>query len=228
MQRLGILALDWERQGSRHLPFSRPPKAPQEPLILEKTAATDQLGAQSLWEGYGEGEEAIRTPAKVRTKPLMGRFFSEMVRRVQPETVVEFGTAFGVSGMYWLAALERNQRGHLYTFEVNSAWADNAENNHRSIGNRFTLVRGRFEDHVGEVLGDRQIDMAMIDAVHSSDWVLPQFGIVSARTSVGAIVMCDDINFSDDMRVCWQSLSRHHQVAEAARVAGRVGLLRLR
>ena len=48
----------------------------------------------------------------------------------RPEIIVEFGSGFGVSGMYFAAGLEDNQSGHLYSFEINDEWADVAERAH--------------------------------------------------------------------------------------------------
>ena len=83
--------------------------------------------------------------------------------------MVEFGTAFGVSGMYWLSGLESNNFGELLTFDPNEVWAEIARKNLSGISNRFQLVNGTFEDNIDAYLGsDRQIDMAFIDVIHTS------------------------------------------------------------
>ena len=63
--------------------------------------------------------------------------------------------------MYFTAGLEEAGSGHLYSFEINRAWADIAERNIRSVSNRFTLTHGAFEDYVTEVL-TAPIDMVRI------------------------------------------------------------------
>ena len=65
---------------------------------------TNKLGAQPLWKGY-EGNNvggSKRMPDKVRTASEMGDLYTFLVQELKPRIVVEFGTAFGVSGMYFL------------------------------------------------------------------------------------------------------------------------------
>ena len=101
----------------------------------------------------------------------MGRFFSWLVTNRRPSVIVEFGTAFGVSGMYWLFGLESNGGGTLLTFEPNDVWARIAEANLVAIGRRFELTVGTFEENIDRNLspGER-IDIAFIDAIHTSEF----------------------------------------------------------
>jgi predicted O-methyltransferase YrrM len=99
-----------------------------------------------------------------------------LTRRLKPEIVVEFGAAFGVSGMHWLSGLRANAGGRLFTFEPNEVWAELARVNLERIHHPFELTVGTFEDNIA-VLGDQLIDLAFIDAIHTSEFVLPQFDL---------------------------------------------------
>lgn len=226
------LRLTWVRRAgwlAAALPAEvlRPPR-PAGGLGIERRArAADGLGAQPLWEGYDLPGER-RRPHGVRTSPSLGAFFQFLVRRRRPDVVVEFGTAFGVSGMYWLAALEREGHGQLLTFEPNEAWAAIARANLEATGSRFTAVVGTFEDHVDASLRGRPIDVAFIDAIHTRAWVSPQFALVQERLSPGGLVLLDDIDFSAEMRACWRTLAGGPRVEGAVEVGGRVGVLALR
>ena len=79
-------------------------------------------------------------------------FFAWLAEQRCPQTVVEFGSAFGFSGMYWVSRLEAAGAGHLYSFEINPIWAEIARSNISHIGTRFTLTMGSFEDHVDTVV----------------------------------------------------------------------------
>lgn len=222
--------LAWERRPLLKAALPRgpllPAASPAEPLIGERIRLTTALGEQPLWDGYQQPGGA-RDASGVSIPVVQGRFFTELVVRTKPDVVVEFGSAFGVSGMYWLAALEAQGRGWLYTFEVNDVWAAIAETNLEAVGRRFTLARGLFEEHVDRVV-QAPIDLAFIDGVHTSAWVEPQFELVVSRLAPGGIVLLDDINFSDDMHACWSRLSKDRRVRSAARANERVGLLQLR
>ena len=167
------------------------------------------------------------TPREVQVRPVVGRFYADLVRRLEPSVVVEVGTAFGASGMYWLAGLEANGRGRLLTFEPNEACVPIAQANLAAIGSAFELVPRPFEDGIDDVLGDERIDIAFLDGIHTSEWVVPQFELVVDRAAPEAVVVCDDIDFSNDMAACWSTLARDSRVQAAARVTSRVGLLQL-
>jgi predicted O-methyltransferase YrrM len=142
------------------------------------------------------------------------------------QLVVEFGTAFGISGMYWLAGLEINKHGRLLTFEPNAIWADIARDNLLAIGRRFTLTHGTFEEHIDSELGaDDRIGIAFIDGSHTSDFVLPQFEIVLKHVAPNGLVVFDDVDFSADMASCWESIARDSRVRASLKLTSRVGIV---
>lgn len=190
-------------------PFT--PKAPsQRRLILDLAFSAEDLGKLPLWEGYEalaeyRRRDTTRSSGEVSTSESKGLFFTNLVVARRPEVIVEFGTAFGISGMYWLAGMEAISKGHLYTFEPNAIWADVARQNLSAIGpRRYTLTNGTFEDNVNVVKG---IDIAFIDAIHTSEFVLKQFALVAERANPSAVVLFDDIEFSDDMVSCWKRIA---------------------
>jgi predicted O-methyltransferase YrrM len=194
------------------------PFAPQEDLIEERSGETDDLGEFHAWEVYGDVK---RKPNHVRSSRVLGRFYADVVRRLRPMNVVEFGTAFGVSGMYFTAAMRQLGAGRLWTFEPNALWARLAEKNLAAVGGDFVLTVGTFEENVERITGP--VDLALIDAVHTSEWVESQFDLVLDRCRSGAVVLIDDIDFSHDMRQCWKKLARDRRGRGSVAVAGHLG-----
>lgn len=196
---------------------------------IEKLARnTNNLGPQPLWEGYGNNNIAgqTRRPSVVRTVEAMGNFYTTLIQQWRPEITVEFGTAFGVSGMYFLAGLELNQKGTLLTFEPNETWRELAVNDLSEISIRYESIAGTFEENIDKVLSkDKSIDLAFIDAIHTKEFVIPQLEIVLARSSNHAIIILDDINFSDSMRECWAEVSRDDRFIASAELGNRVGIV---
>jgi predicted O-methyltransferase YrrM len=227
--RTGVLRLSWVRRagwladqfGNR---LTRPPHAPQEKLIEQRARQTDSsVGVVAAATVY---EQVKRRPNQVRTSNMMGRFFADLVSRQRPDVVVEFGAAFGVSGMYFTAALEDARVGRLHSFEINPEWAAVATRNLETVGPaRYNLTVGAFEDHVSAL---PPIDLALIDAVHTREWVLPQFDLVAAACRPGALVLFDDIDFSDEMRAVWAEVAADQRVVGSVSVAGHVGVVELR
>jgi predicted O-methyltransferase YrrM len=198
---------------------------------IEKLAEeTNKLGPQPLWQGYGDKNVRgpTRVPNDVRTGRAMGNLFTYLVQKRQPNVVVEFGTAFGISGMYFLAGIESNQTGKLLTFEPNDVWREVAVHNLSQISNRFDSIAGTFEDNIADALPRGQgIDLAFIDAIHTKEFVLPQLEIVLSRSSDNAIIILDDINFSESMKECWKEVSMDIRFSCSAALGGRVGILEL-
>ena len=190
-----------------------------------RAAATHARGAQPLHASYGH-VPATRTPNSVRNSPRLGDVFAHLASR-RAGTVVEFGAAFGVSGMYFLSGLDRTGAGHLYSFEVNPLWADFARKNLAAVSSRFTLTLGAFETHVDRVVPG-PIDLALIDAIHTRDFVAAQFEIVRRRASPGALILIDDLDFpTGDMREGWDTLWRRDDVVGACEVDDHLGIVQL-
>jgi predicted O-methyltransferase YrrM len=210
--------------------FIRPEKSAYSAQIEQLAKATNQLGPQPLWQGYAGRNVGgpTRMSDEVRTAAAMGDAYTWLVQKLQPRIIVEFGTAFGVSGMYFLAGIEYNHKGRLLTFEPNEVWRNLAVANLSGISERFHSVAGTFEDNIEKVLpSDQSIDLAFIDAIHTREFVLPQLEIVLSKCDDKAIIILDDINFSNDMKACWNILSRDERFLAAAVLDQRVGILEL-
>jgi predicted O-methyltransferase YrrM len=224
------LSLAWLKAGgwlSDHLTGSVP-QAPRKRHIEAVADATERLGPQKLADEYGE-PGGQRTPAVVRSSSRSGDLYAWLARARRPATTVEFGAAFGVSGMYFTAGLEAAGAGHLYSFEINREWADIAERNIRSVSNRVTLTRGAFEDCVTDVL-TAPIDIAFVDAIHQYDFVMRQFDILEPRMAPGGIILFDDIDFQKPgarMGEAWRELAGRPDVVAAVEVNGRLGIIEL-
>jgi Predicted O-methyltransferase len=233
---LGIVVVEWHRRDpdswlGRNLPshLARVNAPPLARRIEERATTTGSRGPQELWDGYaGSGPVQTRTSDEVRTDRAMGRLFARLAGARCPEVIVEVGTAFGVSGMYWLAGLESSGSGRLYTFEPNAAWAEIARDNLDAIGERFELVVGTFEDNVDDHLRNgTRIELAFVDAIHTSEWVEPQFDLIVERIAPGGLVLFDDITFSDDMAECWHRIATDPRVRASASLSRRVGIVEL-
>ncbi len=201
--------------------------------IERLSAQNDRRGPQEIWPPYLQLKDYYdqsdkRTSRQVRCSRHMGNFFSHLVRIRRPDIVVEFGGAFGVSGMYWLSALEDNNRGRLLSFEPNEGWAEIAEKNLAAIGSRFILTRGTFEENIDTVLQEgERIDIALIDAIHTDQFVLPQFEVVVKRLVSGGLVLVDDIHFKG-MNGCFEKIALDPRVRSSAVLCDHVGVVELR
>jgi predicted O-methyltransferase YrrM len=213
-------------------PFA-PPRPDDFALIERRAAATQQAGAKPLWEGYREvagyarSVTEARTSNEVRSDATMGCFFAWLVGQRRPATIVEIGTAFGVSGMYWLAGLKAIGAGWLLTFEPNAIWADIAAENLHRIDGRYRLTCGTFEDHIEATIGADKFDIAFVDAIHTGEFVFRQLSILRRHAAPGALVLFDDIDFSDDMHDAWTAIASGPGIVSSALLGERVGIVEL-
>lgn len=127
--------------------------------------------------------------------------------------------------MYWLAGIEQSGCGDLLSFEVNKNWAAIALKNLQEIGTRFCLTEGTFEENIASVLAGRKIGIALIDAIHTSEFVNRQFEIVLTYLEPGGIVVLDDVDFSDDMAQCWSAIANDPRVLASVAVNGHLGII---
>ena len=196
---------------------------------------SDSLGPKPLWAGYENVQNyptttknAQRRANAVRTKQALGRTFTWLAKQRMPAGIVEFGTAFGVSGMYWLAGLEMAQSGRLYTFEPNEIWAEIAKGNLAQISDRFLLTIGTFEENAATVLSPSSIDIAFVDAIHTGEFVYAQYEILRTYLKPHALVVFDDISFSRDMHDCWLDIANRPEVLTSLTLNTRVGIIELK
>lgn len=228
---LGVrLHTRWRKKGGwlgEYLP-TRVPRAPRKRDIEAAAQRTNQLGDQRLADEYGE-VDGHRTPDDVRTSAVCGDLYAWVVWQRRPLTIVEFGSAFGVSGMYFGSGLAAVGYGHLYSFEINDEWAIIAEKNIGRMTDRFTLTRGSFEDHVDRIV-TTPIDLAFVDGIHTYEFVMRQYAILRQRSAPGALLAFDDIDFKKPgarMREAWDEIAAGRDITAAVEVNGRVGLIEL-
>ncbi|OBK38969.1 methyltransferase [Mycobacterium sp. 1245111.1] len=210
----------WGRSRLARIP-RRLPASPRKSEIESMALSTNTIGAQPLAPVYGLPEDRF-SPDDVRSPSSQGDLYAYLVAERDPEVVVEFGSAFGVSGMYFAAALNR---GRLYSFEINPDWADIAERNISTITDRFSLIRGAFEDRVDDI--PAPIDIALVDGIHDYDFVMRQWEILRPRMSPGGLVLFDDITYCAGMRKAWREIRSDRAVADSVARWHRLGIVEL-
>src|SRR2546421_6460985 len=216
--------LKWISRGGgiADLPRRFPPAPHRDRIEALAAANHERLGPQRLATEY-ELPDVKYTVRDVSSPPTQVDLYAWLVAQRRHETVIEFGSGFGVSGMYFAAALEDNRFGHLYSFEINEEWADVAERAIADVSDRFTLTRGAFEDHVSAIPGP--IDLALVDGIHTYDFVMKQWQILLPRMSPGGLVLFDDISYGQGMREAWLEISGSPSAAGAVEFQNRLGLI---
>jgi hypothetical protein len=189
---------------------------------------TNLIGNLKIWDGYGGSRlGSERTPNKVRTAPLIGSFYLKLVMKLKPKNIIEVGTAFGVSGMFFLSGIKSNGFGKLITFEPNDVWIEYARQNLSKISSNFNSILGEFELNAEKYIENNSIELIFIDGIHERAFVREQLNTAMPKLKKGAVIILDDINFSRDFNNYWLELASDDKFLASLQIGNRVGILEL-
>jgi predicted O-methyltransferase YrrM len=120
-----------------------------------------------------------------------GELLYALVRAARPETVVEFGTSFGISTLYLAAAVVDNGVGHVLTTELNEHKINTARANlsQAGLGAVVTVLAGDARETL--VAAPEPIGVVLLDGW--KDQCLPVLRLLENKLAPGAVVVADDI-----------------------------------
>jgi predicted O-methyltransferase YrrM len=149
--------------------------------------------------------------------PTWGLFLMRLVRELRPRSCLEVGTGYGLSGCYQAAALALNGEGRIVTLEGASARARIADQGFAALGlGRVEAIVGPLHDTLpGAARRAAPVDYAFVDAGHGEAETLEHFRTLAPHLEGRAVVVFDDIRWSDGMRRAWAQISRHPAVTAA-------------
>jgi predicted O-methyltransferase YrrM len=148
--------------------------------------------------------------------PRWGTFLLRLVRELAPRSCLELGTGLGISTAYQAAALELNGSGRLTTLEGARAWAAVAQQGLSALGlaARAEVKVGPIDETLADVLARiSPIDYAYLDADHAEEATVGHFDAVLPHLSPGAIVVLDDISFTQEMWSAWNVIGGRDRVS---------------
>ncbi|MCH9664099.1 MAG: class I SAM-dependent methyltransferase [Gammaproteobacteria bacterium] len=183
---------------------------------LDYGAATKyaEQTAEEMYQGV-ERARSLGAMSRRSSKPYRGALLLlKLLRQTQPEHCLELGSGVGITAAYQAAALELNGHGHLVTLEGPASIAAVAEATIAERGHgRVSVQAGRWQDTLEAVLAANQpIDFAFIDGHHDRDASLGYFEAILPALSEGAVLILDDIRWSQGMLEAWTTISAHPRV----------------
>ena len=120
-----------------------------------------------------------------------GNLLYSLVRASRPDTVVEFGTSFGISTIYLAAALADNGTGRVLSTELSATKIAAARANlaEAGVAGPVTILPGDALSTLAGVPGP--IGLVLLDGW--KDMCLPVLRLLEDRLAPGALVVADDI-----------------------------------
>jgi predicted O-methyltransferase YrrM len=145
---------------------------------------------QTSWASALERAEAYRD-IYIPISAEAGRLLYALVRAIRPQTVVEFGTSFGISTIYLAAAVTDNGTGHVFTTELSTRKAGAARSNLEQAGvdAAVTILAGDARQTLRDVPGP--VGLALLDGW--KELCLPVLRLLEPKLAPGALVAADDI-----------------------------------
>jgi predicted O-methyltransferase YrrM len=125
--------------------------------------------------------------------PAGGRLLYALVRAARPETVVEFGTSYGISTLHLAAAVRDNGTGHVLSTELSATKIEAARANLAEAGldDVVTVLPGDALRTLAGVPGP--IGLVLLDGW--KDLYVPVLRLLEDRLAPGAPVVADDSSF---------------------------------
>jgi predicted O-methyltransferase YrrM len=119
-----------------------------------------------------------------------GTLLYALARAIQPETVIEFGTSFGISTIYLAAAVADNGTGRVVTTELNDKKAKAAQANLQQAGvdAAVTILAGDARQTLADLPGP--VGLVLLDGW--KDLCLPVLRLLEPKLAPGALVAADD------------------------------------
>lgn len=165
---------------------------------------------QEMEEGV-EVTQLLGDITKHASKPPRWSFFLyKLILNFKPITCLEMGTCVGLSAAYQASALSLNGSGLLFTLEGDKSLASIAENNFERLGlKNVRVIVGRFKDTILKTLEDKSpFDYVFIDGHHDEKATIDYFEQIFPFLSEKALVVFDDISWSDGMTRAWDAIQR--------------------
>lgn len=169
-----------------------------------------------LNEKESVGKTSIALSAKNNSIPGFpwGEILFSLVKIFQPQVVLELGTCIGISGSYFLAGLESNNKGKLFTVETLEPLLPFIEKNFKALGyQRYSILLGNIQKALKRNLSFlHSIDVVFEDHIHQGAVILRNFDQIYPYLASGALYIFDDIFINDDMANAWATIIQDQRV----------------
>lgn len=223
--------------------------------VREKLSALDSSLAAEFFESHDEFEkyrnEISHSPVSRWLSDASSRLGEEfgnwdtciryycLMRKLEPDTVIETGVRHGQSTLFILAALQMNKHGSLISIDY-PLREDEASDEliHRNpncvipagkdpgwiipeqLTKRWKLFEGPSQQHLVDVLSNMEdIDVFIHDSEHSVNCMLFEYEAAWPRIGHTGVLISDDINSNN----AWQTFVASKSIRQLGKITNNVG-----
>lgn len=181
-------------------------------LLRQRFIKRVDLGARSLEFPFSQRFVRVRDIArKSSVSPHKGELLFRLVRHYKPRTILEFGTAFGISAMYMARGYPNSK---IYTMEGCTDTLGIATHNFSRLGLANIEERcGNFDELLPALLRKtKTVDLVFFDGNHKQEATLRYFDQCLGYIQNNTIFAFDDIHWSKGMTLAWENIRQHPSV----------------
>lgn len=175
---------------------------------------------------YPHDSDPQRTAAQIAHRSSVtsewGTFLYLCAESFRSRTILELGSCAGISGCYLVSSTYCTK---FITVEGSESLALLARSNIERISDRGEVVNALFDDALDQILPTlgSGVDLAYIDGHHEDEATLHYFRRLKSHLNKGALVVFDDVHWSDGMWRAWQALKEQEGFSYTID-AGRFGI----
>ena len=174
---------------------------------------TVDFGTRSKNKHYTTSMEKVGNIVKHRSQHKnQARLLYRLSRYFQPENILEFGTAAGISTAYIKVPVPESK---MITMEGCASLANVASNNLKKLKiNNMEISIGDFDVTLSGVLKkfDR-LDFVFFDGNHRREPTLNYFNRCMELANEGTLFIFDDIHWSPGMEDAWNTIKKDERVS---------------
>lgn len=183
-------------------------------LLRQKSLLeTTDFGAASSKAGYKTRFRQVKKIARNSSiSPKFGRLLYRLIDFSSAQSILEIGTAMGISTMYMSKAAPNSK---IITMEGCAVIADKAREGFNKLKlDNIELAMGNFDALLGKTLQKiDKLDFVLIDGNHRKEPTLDYFEQILPKLHPNSIVLVDDIHWSKGMLEAWNAMKANSRVS---------------
>lgn len=156
---------------------------------------------------YGHEIDAIRQWARVRMDLtfffpcgmydwMEAQVLYLLIRATKPKVVVEISPSYGYTTGFILSAMNKNDCGRLYSFDLEEEFHQRALRNFAQVPtdpSRYEFILGDVQKTYDRVLSDREVEVLFMDSDHSYGFAKWYIANLYPRVAQGGLISAHDV-----------------------------------
>lgn len=142
-------------------------------------------------------------------------FLYFLVKKNNPSAILEIGTNLGISGCYILEGIKNNDNAKFITMEGLSQLCEISSKQFANIApkSKYDIREGLFDSTFPQLLEEHiPFELLFIDGNHRKEPTIAYFDALKTKVSSPAILVFDDINWSNEMKEAWAAIKNDQHV----------------